>query len=181
MTRPAPELEEKLRAIKLIATDVDGVMTDGSFYIGADIEMKRFHSSDGLAFVLLRLLDFPVAVISGRFSKATLTRTRALHIPDDLVFQDGYVKTHAFETLKTRFGLQDHEIAFIGDDHIDAPVMRRCGAAFAPANAIPEIKALADHVTAVPGGSGALREMVDMILTAQGRMEEALQKLNGLY
>jgi 3-deoxy-D-manno-octulosonate 8-phosphate phosphatase (KDO 8-P phosphatase) len=175
------ELESKLKKIKLIATDVDGVLTDGSFYIGHEAEMKRFHSNDGLGFVLLRLLDFPVAIISGRHSKATTARTRALKIPDDMVFQDTYIKTGAFETLKERFGLADDEIAYIGDDFIDMPLLKRCGAAFAPANAIPEVKAMADHVTDTPGGFGAFRDMVDMILKAQGKMDEALKRLHGLY
>lgn len=176
-----PLLENKLKKIKLIATDVDGVLTDGSFYIGEESEMKRFHSNDGLGFVLLRLMEFPVAVISGRHSTATTARTRALRIPDDMVFQDTYIKTGAFETLKERFGLEDDEIAYIGDDYIDTPVLKRCGAAFAPANAIPEVKDLVDYVTATPGGSGAFREMVDMILKAQGKMDEALKRLHGLY
>ncbi|MEA2078045.1 MAG: HAD hydrolase family protein [Candidatus Marinimicrobia bacterium] len=174
-------LEQKLKKIKLIATDVDGVLTDGSFYIGSGKEMKRFHSNDGLAFVLLRLLKFPVAVISGRFSEATISRTRALNIPDDLVFQDSHIKTGAFETLKKRFDLEDHEIAYMGDDYIDTPILKRCGVSFAPANAITEIKEMVDHVTVIPGGSGAFREMVDMILRAQGSFDEALEKLHGLY
>lgn len=174
-------LTAKLKDIKLIATDVDGVLTDGSFYIGHESEMKRFHSSDGLGFVLLRLLDIPVAVISGRHSKATLARTRALKIPDDLVFQDTYIKTGPFETLKERFGLKDDQIAYIGDDYIDMSVLKRCGAAFAPANAIQDVKNIADHVTKAQGGAGAFREMVDMILKAQGRVDEALEKLHGLY
>ncbi|MEA3392971.1 MAG: HAD hydrolase family protein [Candidatus Marinimicrobia bacterium] len=176
-----PTLEQKLKAIKLIATDVDGVLTDGSFYIGSGSEIKRFHSNDGLGFVLLRLLDFPVAIISGRFSEATIARTRALKIPDNLVFQDSYMKTGAFETLKERFALKDHEIAYMGDDYIDTPLLKRCGAAFAPANAIEEVKSMVDHVTLTPGGSGAFREMVDVILRAQGSMDEAIDKLHGLY
>ena len=178
MSKP---LDDKLKKIKLIVTDVDGVLTDGSFYIGEEGEMKRFHSNDGLGFVLLRLLEFPVALISGRHSTATSARTRALKIPDDMVFQDSYIKTGAFETLKERFELSDDEIAYIGDDHIDTPILKRCGAAFAPANAIPEVKAMVDHVTETPGGFGAFREMVDMILKAQGKMDEALNKLHGLY
>lgn len=175
------KLEQKLKAIKLIATDVDGVLTDGSFYIGEETEIKRFHSNDGLAFVLLRLLGFPVAIISGRFSKATLARTRALSIPDELVFQDTYMKTGAFEILKERFELEDHEIAYMGDDYIDTPLLKRCGVSFAPANAIEEVKDMVDHVTLISGGSGAFREMVDMILEAQGTKKEALNKLHGLY
>ncbi len=174
-------LQEKLKRIKLIATDVDGVLTDGSFYIGHGSEMKRFHSNDGLAFVLLKLIDFPVAVISGRHSTATLAQTRALSIPDDLVFQDTHMKSGPYEEVKKRFKLKDHQIAFMGDDYIDMPILKRCGAAFAPANAIKDIKDMVDHVTVTPGGAGAFREMVDMILRAQGRMDEALMKLNGLY
>lgn len=172
---------DALKKIKLIVTDVDGVLTDGSFYIGNEIEMKRFHSSDGLAFVLLRLMDIPVAVISGRYSEATLTRTRALKIPDELVFQDSYIKIGAFETLKKQFGLQNDEIAYIGDDYIDTPILKICGAAFAPANAIEDVKDIVHHITSLPGGAGAFREMADMILLAQGKMGEALDKLHGLY
>ena len=174
-------LDEKLKKIKLIATDVDGVLTDGSFYIGEDSEMKRFHSNDGLAFVLLRLMDFPVALISGRHSKSTTARARALRIPDDMVFQDSYIKTGPYETIKERFELKDDEIAFIGDDYIDTPILKQCGAAFAPANAIQDVKNMVDHVTETPGGFGAFREMVDMILKAQGKADEALKKLHGLY
>jgi 3-deoxy-D-manno-octulosonate 8-phosphate phosphatase (KDO 8-P phosphatase) len=174
-------LEKKLKALRLMVTDVDGVMTDGSFYIGENTEFKRFHSSDGLAFLLLRLVNFPVAVISGRYSTATLARTRALKIPDDLVFQDSYIKGDAFEILKQRFKLEDREIGYVGDDLIDTPVMKRCGVAFAPANAVPEVRELADYVTETGGGFGALREVADLILNAQNRMDEALQKLYGLY
>jgi 3-deoxy-D-manno-octulosonate 8-phosphate phosphatase (KDO 8-P phosphatase) len=173
--------KQKLKNIKLIATDVDGVLTDGSFYIGNGSEMKRFHSNDGLGFVLLRLLDFPVAIISGRYSEATIARTRALKIPDNMVFQDSYIKTGAFETLKKRFSLEDHEIAYIGDDYIDTPILKRCGVAFASANAIEEVKSLVDYVTLTPGGSGAFREMVDMILRTQGSFDQAINKLHGLY
>lgn len=181
MNNISETLNKKLSELRLLVTDVDGVMTDGSFYIGEHIEFKRFHSSDGLAFLLLRLADFPVAVISGRYSAATLARTRALKIPDELVFQDSYVKTEAFEILKKRFGLQDHEIAYVGDDLIDTPVMERCGVAFAPANAVPQVRELADYVTETPGGSGALREVTDLILNAQNRMKTTLRKLYGLY
>ena len=181
MTRMSLAFAERLESIRIIVCDVDGVLTDGSFYIGKDTEFKRFHTNDGLAFVLLRLLEFPVAVISGRYSEATLARTRALGIPDDLVFQDHYVKSDAYETIKERFQLEDRHIAYIGDDYIDEPVLRQCGASFAPANAIAEIRSMVDHVTAVPGGSGAMREMVEMILRAQNRFDEAIKKLKGLY
>lgn len=174
-------LTAKLKKIKLVVTDVDGVMTDGSFYIGENIEVKQFHSNDGLASVLLRLLEMPMAVISGRYSTATLERTRALKIPDDLVFQTSYKKIDAYNELKARFDLQDDEIAYIGDDFIDHPILERCGASFAPLNAVDEIKQMVDHVTSVPGGQGALREMVNMILVAQGRLQEALDRLYGLY
>ncbi len=181
MNSISPALKKKLKDIRLIVTDVDGVLTDGSFYIGQDTEIKRFHSKDGLAIVLLQLLEIPIAIISGRYSEATLARTRALRIPDDLVFQDNHIKTGPYRILKTRLQIKDHEIAYIGDDFIDEPVLRLCGVSFAPANAIPEVKAIVDYVTDAPGGSGALREMVDIILHAQNRMSEALKKLQGMY
>lgn len=175
------ELNARLRRIRLMVTDVDGVLTDGSFYIGPGSEMKRFHSNDGLAFVLLRLIDFPVAVISGRYSEATLARTRALQLPDDLVYQTKYAKIEAYGDLKKRFDIGDAEIAYIGDDLIDEPVLRKCGVSFAPANAIPGIRDIVDYVTETPGGQGALREVVDKLLHAQDLMGKALQKLQGLY
>ncbi len=174
-------LQARLAKIKLIITDVDGVLTDGSFYIGENNEMKRFHSSDGLGFVLLRLLDFPVAVISGRHSTATSARMEALRVPADLVYQETYIKTGPYESIKERFGVKDDEIAYMGDDYIDTPILSRCGVAFAPANAIPEVKEIVHYVTEAPGGSGAFREMVDVLLRGQGRMDEALEKLHGLY
>ncbi|MCK4813427.1 MAG: HAD hydrolase family protein [Candidatus Marinimicrobia bacterium] len=181
MNSISPALKKRLKDIRLIITDVDGVLTDGSFYIGKDTEIKRFHSKDGLAIVLLQLLEIPIAIISGRYSEATLARTRALRIPDDLVFQNNHIKISSYKILKTRLQIKDHEIAYIGDDFIDEPVLRQCGVSFAPANAISEIKAIVDYVTDAPGGSGALREMVDMILHAQNRMNEALKKLQGMY
>ena len=175
------DMQARLSKIKLVITDVDGVLTDGSFYIGDESEIKRFHSSDGLAFVLLRLLDIPVAIISGRFSTATSARMKALRVPEDLVYQETHVKTGPYEAIKQRFGLQDDEIAYMGDDHIDTPILKRCGAAFAPANAIPEVKDMVHYVTEAQGGFGAFREMVDVLLRGQGRMDEALEKLHGLY
>ena len=97
------------------------------------------------------------------------------------MFQNNHIKISSYKILKTRLQIKDHEIAYIGDDFIDEPVLRQCGVSFAPANAISEIKAIVDYVTDAPGGSGALREMVDMILHAQNRMNEALKKLQGMY
>ncbi len=175
------ELRQRLNKIKLLITDLDGVHTDGSFYVGEFGEMKRFHASDGAAVVLARHAKFPIAIISGRASQATQRRILELNIPKDLVFEGYMNKTIPFEKLLKKFNLTDQEVAYVGDDYIDEPLLRRAGVSFSVANAREEIRAICDYVTSAEGGNGAVREIIELILKTQGRFQEALDKMRNLY
>jgi 3-deoxy-D-manno-octulosonate 8-phosphate phosphatase (KDO 8-P phosphatase) len=175
------DLKQRLQKIKLLITDLDGVHTDGSFYVGKIGELKRFHASDGAAMVLARHAEFPIAIISGRASEATQRRILELKIPRELVFEGYMNKLIPFELLLKKFGLTEKEVAYVGDDYIDEPLLNRAGVAFSVANAREEIRSICDYVTIAEGGNGAVREIVELILKTQGRFQEALDKMRQLY
>ena len=161
----------RIKAVKAIFTDVDGVLTDGSIYLGADgHEMKRFTVEDGVGVALARQAGFYMALISGRESQATLTRARQLKI--DEVYQGYLNKLEPFELLLKKFGLLPEEVAYIGDGFVDMPVLERCGVPVSVPHAPPRVKDLAIYITTTPGGRGVFSEVVQWILTHQGRLEE---------
>lgn len=168
---------ERARRIKLLALDVDGVLTDNGIWVapiaGDRIEFKRFDIQDGLGMVLLRSTAIEVAWISGRHSEATALRAKELRIPT--VIQDsGARKLPAMEGLLREKGLSWAEVAYVGDDIADLPVLRRAGVPCTVANACPEVKAAASMVTSAIGGYGAVREVVVALLKARGEWEETL-------
>jgi 3-deoxy-D-manno-octulosonate 8-phosphate phosphatase (KDO 8-P phosphatase) len=168
---------EQARRVKLLALDVDGVLTDNGIWvapIGGDrIEFKRFDIQDGLGLVLLRSTAIEVAWISGRHSEATALRGKELRIPT--VIQDsGARKFPAMERLLAQKGLSWLEVAYVGDDIADMPVLRRVGLPITVANACPEVKAIAAMVTSAMGGHGAVREVVVALLKARGEWEETV-------
>lgn len=168
------------RTIRLVAFDVDGVLTDGGLYIGhADgrrVELKRFDSQDGLAVWLLRQAGLLVALVSGRAAEATVLRAQELRI-DDVIQDDGSGrKLFAFAELLERRGLDWEHCAFVGDDLADVPLLRRVALPIAVANAVPEAKALATVVTAAPGGHGAVREAVEALLRARGEWDGLIER-----
>ena len=161
----------KYKKISLIITDVDGVLTDGSIYKGTDnMEFKKFSVFDGVGVAYARAADLKIAVISARYSPATEHRTKELGIAD--VYNGGLNKLHAYNDLKKKYTLSDDQIAYLGDDMVDIPVMEIVGLPIAVANATPEIIKLAKHITKVKGGDGAFREAVEWIIYKQGRSEE---------
>ena len=161
----------KYKKISLIITDVDGVLTDGSIYKGTDnMEFKKFSVFDGVGVAYARAADLKIAVISARYSPATEHRTKELGIKD--VYNGGLNKLHAYNDLKNKYTLSDDQIAYVGDDMVDIPVMEIVGLPIAVANATPEIIKLAKHITTVKGGDGAFREAVEWIRHKQGRTEE---------
>ena len=161
----------KYKKISLIITDVDGVLTDGSIYKGTDnMEFKKFSVFDGVGVAYARAADLKIAVISARYSPATEHRTKELGITD--VYNGGLNKLHAYKDLKKKYTLSDDQIAYLGDDMVDIPVMEIVGFPIAVANATPEIIKLAKHITKVKGGDGAFREAVEWIIYKQGRSEE---------
>lgn len=172
-----PELVENIKKIKLLITDVDGVHTDGSYFCGPGGEYKQFNAIDGLGFALARFANFPIAFISGRFSEATRLRAKELKIPDDMVFEGYLNKLQPYTELRDRLKLTDKQIAYVGDDLVDEPVLRKVGVAIAVANAHPDILAAADWVTRKAGGDGAVREIIEQILRIQGYYESAVEEM----
>jgi 3-deoxy-D-manno-octulosonate 8-phosphate phosphatase (KDO 8-P phosphatase) len=167
----SPKLISRLKQIKLFLCDVDGVLTDGSIFIGGEREFKRFNIRDGLGLVLARRAGLKVGWVSARPSLATKLRAEELKI-DFLVQQtDSTGKTEAIEQLLARERLNWSEVCFVGDDIIDLGPLKRAGMAVAVGDAVPEAKAAAHWVTTAPGGRGAVREAVEMILKAQKKWQ----------
>ncbi|MFC1581289.1 KdsC family phosphatase [Candidatus Neomarinimicrobiota bacterium] len=170
------ELHQKLADIQLIISDVDGVLTDGSLYIGqGDVELKKFCVADGAAVALLRAAGIKLAFISGRYSKATERRAKELKVSD--VFNGTINKLTPYELLKSKYNLKDNQIVYIGDDLIDIPVMKKVGVPIAVKNAYPPVKRVAVYTTKASGGNGAMREAVEWILKQQNRLTTILEKL----
>ena len=162
--------------IKLFISDIDGVWTDGSIYIGTDgMEFKRFTVLDGVGIAAARAAEIKIALISARFSPATEHRAKELRIED--IYNGGLNKIPAFEDLKNKYSLSNNEIAYIGDDLIDIPVMEKVGLPITVPNASPDVKAIAKHITSVAGGNGAFREAVFWIIEQQGRTKQVMQKM----
>ena len=160
----------------MIISDIDGVWTDGTFYKGTDgQELKKFNVNDGVGVAMARAAGYKIALISGRFSPATKYRAKELKIED--VYNGGLNKTHAYEELKTKYNIVDSEIAYVGDDLIDIPVMEKVGAPIAVANAIQDVKRISIYTTRVAGGFGAFREAISWLIIGQGRMEEVLESM----
>jgi len=165
-----------INKVKMVISDVDGVWTDGAIYKGKDgIELKRFCVTDGAGVALLREAGLELALISGRHSDATAERAKELKI--DNVYNGTLNKIPPYNALKEKFNLTDDEIAYIGDDMIDIPVMELVGVPIATENASNTCKDVAVHITEKSGGYGAFREAVEWILTEQGRLANVFDSL----
>jgi 3-deoxy-D-manno-octulosonate 8-phosphate phosphatase (KDO 8-P phosphatase) len=161
--------------IKLLALDVDGVLTDGTLIINADgSESKFFNSLDGHGIRMWQRAGLKIALISGRASLPTERRAEQLQI--EYVFQECHYKLPVVEQLALQLGLSPANMAYIGDDLTDMPVMRYVGFGAAVANAVDEVKQCADYVTTRPGGSGAVREVIEYILKNSGRWQELMKR-----
>ncbi len=157
---------ERLAGIRLIGFDVDGVFTDGRFYLSDDgVESKAFHTQDGYGIRTLLSAGIDVAVISGRRSGAVERRMQELGV--DHVFLGSKDKVSDFTELAARLGVDIEHTAFVGDDMPDLPLLETVGVAFAVANAVAELQARCDYVTARPGGAGAIREIADLLLASR--------------
>ncbi len=157
------------RAIRLLVLDVDGVLTDGGLYYDEDGRIaKRFHVPDGMGIKLAQAAGLEVAVISGLRSGAVETRVRELGIEE--YFAGKLRKIPIIQDICTRRGLSLEQVAYLGDDWVDAGPMRAVGLAMAVADAQPEITALARWVSSLPGGRGAVREAIRFLLEAQGKL-----------
>jgi 3-deoxy-D-manno-octulosonate 8-phosphate phosphatase (KDO 8-P phosphatase) len=170
---------ERAQAVRLLALDVDGVLTDNGIYLGPiagnRVELKRFDIQDGLGHTLLRSTDIEVAWVSGRQSDATTLRANELGVRTVLQI-DKARKLPALEKLLRERGLAWSQVAFVGDDLADLPVLRRAGLPIAVANAVDEVKAVAAYVTRTTGGHGAVRDAIEAILRARGEWESAIDR-----
>jgi 3-deoxy-D-manno-octulosonate 8-phosphate phosphatase (KDO 8-P phosphatase) len=169
-------MQDKIKPIKLILMDVDGVLTDGSIILGSNgFEMKIFNVQDGAGVTMARKAGLKVGIITGRESEA-VTR-RAAELKMDVVSQGHFYKIGEYDRIKNELGFTDTEIAYIGDDVLDLAILRKAGFSVAPQNARAEVKAEVDYVTRVSGGQGAVRELIELILKTQNLWKIALEKM----
>ena len=165
----ARETLERMRQVKVFLCDVDGILTDGGIYIDGSHEWKRFHVRDGLGLQLLQRSGIRVGWITHRPSQATLQRAKDLGI--DLLRQSNQEKVKVVEGLLREIGVEWEQAAYMGDDLVDLGVLRRVGFAATVPEAISEAKQVAHYVTHASAGCGAVREVVELILRAQGKWE----------
>ena len=164
-----------LNKIKLLATDVDGVLTDGSIVVSADgVESKRFNLLDGHGIKMWQRAGLDVAFISGRESKVTKLRADELGVK--YLYQPCRRKLKGLEKLLDESGVELENIAYVGDDVLDIPVARRVGFSAAVANAVDELKSHVSYVTSRKGGCGAIREVVEYILKNTGRWDALMER-----
>lgn len=169
------DIFEKAAQIRLVVFDVDGVLTDGSLYLGDDgQEYKAFHSRDGHGMKMLKRTGVQIAVITGRTSQVVVHRMANVGV--EHVYQGHTDKLPAFEALLAKLGLAAQQTAFVGDDVVDLPAMRRAGLAIAVQDAHPLVKAHAHWQTPNRGGRGAARDVCELIMEAQGHLDAELQR-----
>jgi 3-deoxy-D-manno-octulosonate 8-phosphate phosphatase (KDO 8-P phosphatase) len=174
MNPEAAALEDaqiRARKIKVLIFDVDGVLTDGQIFVapgpdGKGVETKGFAAHDGLGISLARLGGLRVGIVTKRNSQTVAIRARDLKL--EFVYQGQAHKMHAIHEILAKAEINLDQLAYVGDDIIDLPVMRQCGLAIATANARPQIKDIAHYITANPGGFGAGRDAIDFILESKG-------------
>jgi 3-deoxy-D-manno-octulosonate 8-phosphate phosphatase (KDO 8-P phosphatase) len=161
------DLTARCAGIELLAVDVDGVLTDGAIVIDdRGVESKNFHVRDGMAYSLWHRAGKVSAILSGR--RAEVVERRATELKIGHVAQGLAEKEESFRTLLNQLGLDPRQVCFVGDDLVDLPVLRAVGLAACPADAVTEVLQAAHLVTAARGGRGAVREVVEVILKAQG-------------
>ncbi|PKM45761.1 MAG: 3-deoxy-manno-octulosonate-8-phosphatase KdsC [Gammaproteobacteria bacterium HGW-Gammaproteobacteria-1] len=168
------DILERAAQIRLVIFDVDGVLTDGSLYLGDDgQEYKAFNSRDGHGMKMLQATGVEIGIITGRTSQVVQHRMDGLGIRH--VYQGKQEKLPAFEELVAKLGLPPHQVAYVGDDVVDLPVMRRVGLAVAVQDAAPLVKQHAHWTTDHGGGRGAARDVCELIMRAQGALDAQLQ------
>ena len=177
VSNPSPE--DRARRIKVLLFDVDGVLTDGSITVmpspdGKAVEVKSFSAHDGMGTALAHVAGLKIGWVTKRESQAVRIRSTDLRI--DHVYQGQHYKVQALELIVKDEGCTLDQIAYVGDDIIDLPVMRKVGLAIAVANARPEVKAMAHYTTEHPGGYGAGRDAIDFILRAKGVLEQTIEQ-----
>jgi 3-deoxy-D-manno-octulosonate 8-phosphate phosphatase (KDO 8-P phosphatase) len=171
-------VQERASRVRLLILDVDGVLTDGVILLHADgSEAKGFHIRDGAAIVWAQRAGLPVGFLSARVSAATTQRAAQLAVR---FLQQGVPnKQVAFEQMLRDVDVEEESVAYMGDDLLDLPVLRRAGFAAAPADAAAEVREAAHWVSTAGGGRGAVRELIELVLRAQGRWEDVVAQFGG--
>lgn len=170
------DVRERAAAIRALVLDVDGVLTDGSLEYGADGETtKTFHVKDGLGIRLCARERIAVAVISAKTSAPLRRRLEDLRVPHAMLGRED--KSEALDEVMGALGITEREVAFVGDDLLDLPILRRVGLAIAPADAHPLVLSEVAWVTRALGGRGAVREVCDGLLAARGRLRASCEDL----
>jgi 3-deoxy-D-manno-octulosonate 8-phosphate phosphatase (KDO 8-P phosphatase) len=168
-------IEKRAKKIKLLILDVDGVLTDGRIiYANSGDELKFFDVTDGMGLSLWSRAGLKSAILTAKESNIIPNRAKAMHI--DKIYQNALRKLEVFEKILAEFGVSPEEVCFIGDDVVDIPVLKRVGFAVSVPNAVPEAKKEAHYITKREGGRGAVREIIDMILKAQGKWDEVMKR-----
>jgi len=172
-------VKKRASRIKVLLMDVDGTMTDGSVTLlsqvdGTALEIKTFDAHDGQGLTLARTAGLRTGCITGRESSALLRRANEMKM--EFIYMKQPVKTPAYEEILRKAAVSDHEVAFVGDDLPDIPLLRRAGLAVAVGDAVPEVKKVAHYTTKALAGHGAIREAVEVILRSKGIWEEMIDK-----
>ena len=167
-------IERRASRIKLLLMDCDGVLTDGRLWLTDEgDEQKSFNTHDGLGLALFHRAGLKSGIITGRSSRAVARRAQELGV--EFVCQGNPDKTAAFEQLLQQTGVDENEVAFVGDDLPDIPIMNRAELAVAVADAVEETRSAAHYVTRAKGGRGAIREVIEIILKSQGRWHDLVE------
>ena len=175
MIDATPDIVERARRIKLLILDCDGVLTDGRIIMLPDgDETKAFDVKDGHAMVMAQRAGLRIAIISGR--KSSVVRARATELGVAHLHEMAWVKMEPYETILSEERLTDDEVCFVGDDVVDIPLLRRAGLGVAVADAVVEARQHSHVVTTKPGGRGAVREVIEFILKAQNKWDDALAR-----
>jgi 3-deoxy-D-manno-octulosonate 8-phosphate phosphatase (KDO 8-P phosphatase) len=174
MAAPSEDALARARRVKVMILDVDGVLTDGTLWYGPEGEaLKAFHSFDGHGIRMLAASGVRVAILSGRRSQAVTMRAAELGI--EHVLQGADDKRAAFEQLLARLGVEPAAAGYMGDDLVDLPVLARCGFACSPPGAPQAVTSRVHYVASAPAGRGAVREVCELLMRAQGTLEAALR------
>jgi YrbI family 3-deoxy-D-manno-octulosonate 8-phosphate phosphatase len=166
--------EQRCRQVELILSDVDGVLTDGGVYFdNQGIELKRFHIRDGMGIRLWQRAGYRFGLLTARSSHIVKVRAAELNI--DIVRQGFEHKLQAAKDLIDQLGLQPEQVCHIGDDLTDLPVIHHVGLGVAVQDAANDVRSVADQITSLPGGRGAVREVIETILKAKGRWDDLVR------
>ncbi len=162
--------------IRVFLMDVDGVLTGGGIYLGSqEMEFKRFHVHDGMGITLLRAAGLRVGILTGRTSEAVTLRSKELDI--DMVYQGSSNKLKGYAYLKERYGFEDGEVLYVGDDIQDIPIMKRVAIPVSVSDGDDEVKRHAAYITEKRAGDGAIREIANWFLKSRGDYDQIVEKM----